>query len=174
MVASSDNASSGDSPRLDWIELHDKLPVDERGFMYHERNQRDWWEQNKRIRQVLREVELELKNVARTGKLPSVRLLSCKQLAERIGCHRATLLQVRRYHWVNEWLERLRTLLKTVKEQKNVTHDRAEAKLSEVESLKISLQKQRDQTAIYYSKNIILQEEVADLKRLLAIRERKM
>lgn len=174
MAASPDDASSGEGQHPDWIELHDKLPVDERGFVYHERNQQDWWEQNKRIRQVLREVEAELKTLIRAGKVPSVRIVSWTQLADRIGCHRATLQQVRRQHWVNEWQNQLLSLLVTAKEQKNVVHDQAEAKLSEAKSLKISLQKQRDQTAIWYSKSIELEAQVADLERLLVRQEKKL
>ena len=174
MTASPDDASSGKSQHPDWIELHDKLPVDERGFVYHERNQQDWWAQNKRIRQVLREVETELKSLIRTGKAPSVRLVSWKQLAARIGCNRATLQQVRRHHWVNEQRNQLLSLLDTAKEQKNVARERADAKLSELESLKISLQKQRDQTAIWYSKCIALEEQMADLERLLVRQKKKI
>lgn len=174
MMASSDDASSGEGQHPDWIELHDKLPVDERGFEYHKRNQQDWWKQNKRIRQVLREVEAELKTLIRTGKVPSVRIVSWTKLANRIGCNRATLQQVRRRHWVNEWQNQLLSLLVTAKEQKNVVHDQAEAKLSEVKSLKISLQKQRDQTAIWFNKCIGLDAQVADLERLLLRQEKKM
>lgn len=162
------------SPIADWIELHDKLPVDERSFVYHERNQRDWWEQNKRIRKGLLEAEAEIKRLIRTGKVPSVRILSWSQLAARIGCNRATLKQVRRHHWVNERLNQLLALLHTAKEHKNTANDQAEVKLSEIKFLEVSLQNQRNQTAAWYSKYLDSEERVTDLERLLVIRERKI
>lgn len=174
MTASPDDASNGKSQHPDWNEMHDKLPVDERDFVYHERNQQDWWEQNKRIRQALREVETELKTLIRAGKAPSVRLVSWKQLAARIGCNRATLQQVRRRHWVNERRNELLSLLDTAKEQKNVAREQADAKLSEAESLKISLHKQRDQTAIWYSKCVELEDQMVELERLLVHQKKKI
>jgi hypothetical protein len=174
MAAHPDTSVSSGRLPSDWIEQHDKLPVSERAFIYHERNQQDWWEQNKRIRKLLLEVETVIKALIRAGEAPSVRMLSWSQLARRIGCDRATLQHVRRYHWVNEQRNQLLSLLHGAKEQKNVANDKAEKRLSEVERLKMSLQNQRDQTAVWYAKCMGLEEQITLLERLLAKREEKI
>ncbi|HET9505357.1 MAG TPA: hypothetical protein VFO93_17570 [Hymenobacter sp.] len=165
---------SDDSFTTDWIEQHDRLPVDERSFFYHERNQRDWWEQNKRIRKMFVDVNLELKKLIRANNVPSVRMLSWSQLAHSIGCDRATLKHVRRYYWVNELRNQLLALLNDAKQQKSSPKEDISVELSEVEGLKVSLQNQRNQTAIWYDKCIVQEEQISFLERVLAKREAKI
>ena len=169
------NITSNDSDSLhDWIEQHDKLPVDEHSSFYQERNQKDWWEQNKRIRRLFADTESEMKVLVKAGKAPSVRMVSWSQLANKIGCHRATLKHERRLYWTNEQRNRLLLLIDSAKQQKDVALDKSKAELSEVEQLQSRLQNQRDQTAIWYDKCVGLEEQVDTLKSILAKREEKI
>jgi hypothetical protein len=166
--------SSDNSLMTDWIEQHDRLPTDGRCFFYHERNQKDWWEQNKRIRKLFADVEIETKRLIRANNVPSVRFLSWSQLAHKAGCDRATLKHVRRYYWVNELRNQLLALLSDAKQKKSSASEKALVELSELESLKRSLQNQRDQTAIWYDKCIAQEERIDILERVLEKREAKI
>ncbi|HLK97214.1 MAG TPA: hypothetical protein VK364_05555 [Hymenobacter sp.] len=51
----------------DWIEPQDRLPIEEVSFAYQERNQEDWWKQNKQIRDLLSRIEQHIES--RSGRV---------------------------------------------------------------------------------------------------------
>lgn len=158
----------------DWVERDDRLSMENRAAAYYERNQQDWWDQNKKIRDLLGDIEKQISRLVRAGEIPSIKLVSWSQMARRLSCDRATLKHDRRRHWVNARREQLLSLIENAKQQKRILLESTQPDLSEVEQLKRSLSAQRTQTGIWYDKCIGLEQQIAQLTRLLAIREARI
>ncbi|GAB3241745.1 hypothetical protein GCM10027346_37520 [Hymenobacter seoulensis] len=158
----------------DWVDQHDRLRAEAQSFAYYERNQLDWWKQNKQIRDLFIDVEQEVRSSIKAGKIPSIRILSWVQLARRLSCDRATLKHDRRYHWINDRRLMLLTLIQQAREESKIVAEPAITKLSEMEQLKVSLQQQRTQTAIWYDKYLRLEQRYEELLRVLAVRKKQL
>ncbi len=158
----------------DWIERDDRLPLENQSAAYYERNQQDWWEQNRKIRKLLGDIEKQIQRIINAGEIPSVKLVSWLQMARNLSCDRATLKHARRHHWVASRREQLLTLIENAKQQKRALLEPAQPKISELEQLKQSLSAQRTQTGLWYDKCINLEQQISQLNRLLAVREARI
>lgn len=158
----------------DWIERDDRLPLENQAAAYHERNQRDWWEQNRKIRKLLGDIEKQVHRIINAGEIPSVKLVSWLQMARNLSCDRATLKHVRRHYWVASRREQLLALIENAKQQKRALLEPAQPKISELEQLKKSLLAQRTQTGLWYDKCINLEQQISQLNRLLAVRDSRI
>lgn len=158
----------------DWIERDDRLPLENQSAAYYERNQQDWWEQNRKIRKLLGDIEKQIQRIINAGEIPSVKLVSWLQMARNLSCDRATLKHARRHHWVASRREQLLILIENAKQQKRALLEPAQPKISELEHLKQSLSAQRTQTGLWYDKCINLEQQISQLNRLLAVREARI
>jgi hypothetical protein len=163
----------GGGNEQDWVEVHNRLSSEEIRSAYDSRNQQDWWQQNKRIRELLTTIEHYLKKEIKAGTIPSVRVVSWSQWAHKLDCDRATLKHPRRYHWVNTYRVRLLAMIETAKNQTK-TAPLSEPIVSEIDELKKRLHNQRTQTAIWYEKAIFLEQLVNEQKLALEVQNKKI
>ena len=154
----------------DWIECHDRLAVDGREACYHERNQHDWWELNRKIRKEFLRVEEVIKAQLRSGDRPSVRLVSWTQLASGLKCDRATLKHPKRCQWVDAERQRLLCLMSEIKVADSIASKKSDA-VAKMGEMQRSLDSQRSQTSLWYAEYLRVKSEVDQLKRVLARRK---
>jgi hypothetical protein len=159
---------------IDWIEQDDRLFVENQTLPYHKRNQQDWWLLNKKIRDSFNEIEHEIKHLAALESSISVRLVSWSSLSHKLSCDRATLKHPKRYYWVNAKREQMLQLIKEANKQEGTSLNATHPEVSELAQLKANLFAQRTQTALWYDKYLSSEDLVAQLKRLLVVRDARI
>lgn len=158
----------------DWVEWDDRLPQENQASAYDERNQQDWWERNKKIRELFDHLEKQIRHLVSAGEIPSTTLVSWSKLARKLNCNRATFKHPRRKHWVSARHVELLILITNAKQEARLSLEPTQPKISELEELRQSLSAQRTQTGIVYDKCIRLEQDVAQLRRLLAVRDTRI
>jgi len=158
----------------EWIERDDRLNAENENLGFNERNQLDWWIQNRKIRVFLTELAKLVEGKIRRGESPSKRLISWSYIARELKCDRATLKHPRRYQWVRARQTQLLSLIEESASRRAELQAVSEPGISDIDRLNMQLATQRTQTARWYDKCVNLEHQVAQLRRLLAIRNAKI
>jgi len=159
---------------VDWVELHDRLPIDGAPLAYHDRNQRDWWKLNVRIRELIKVTEEHVVREIKVGITPSVRIVSWARWAKILSCDRATLKHRNRYHWVDAHRTRLLLLIQSAKQQAGLPSLPPISLASQIEELEDRLNKQRNHTAHWYEKYLLLEQEVHEQNNIIRLQGQKI
>lgn len=166
-------AGLGAAPN-EWVERDDRLNAENQNLGFNERNQRDWWIQNRKIRSFFVDLTRLVEGKIRRGESPSNRWASWSYIARELKCDRATLKHPRRRHWVDARRAQILSLIEDSICHSAGVQAMGQSKASEADQLKVQLAMQRTQTALWCDKCVRLEQQVAQLTRLLDIRNTKI
>jgi chromosome segregation ATPase len=146
-----------ENKELDWVEEQDQLEFHFESS-YNRKNQIDWWMKNVEIRDAIKKIENQIRDLKKRNEKISKRIVTWSNIAALAKCDRATLTHPKRKNWVQERIDFLEDLVKNDKDSSAPESNPVSELEQQIIELKEQVIKARNETSKWYDKVSIVEK----------------